>query len=96
MYRKIYENGSNVLIAACDRELLGIKIKQGKAVVEISKEFYEGEIVSEAELIKNLENATTANLFGARTVNCALKCGLITADSVLFIEDIPHAQIFKV
>ncbi|MDD3043809.1 MAG: DUF424 family protein [Methanosarcinaceae archaeon] len=96
MYMKIYENGRNFLVAACDRELLGKKIKHGNAVVEISRAFYEGEIVTEQELIANLEKATTANLFGERTVQCAVKNGLIDPDTAILIGEVAHAQIFRV
>lgn len=93
---KIYENGSNYLVAACDRELLGKKIKHGNAIVEISRAFYEGENVSESELIRNLGRATTANLFGERTVQCAVKSGLVDSDTVILIGEVPHALIFRV
>ncbi len=94
MYLKIYKNKDNVLVAACDKEMLGKKLKHGNTVVEISKAFYEGEDVSEEELQKALQQATTANLFGEKTVKCAIKCGLIDPDSVIMIDCVPHAQIF--
>jgi uncharacterized protein len=96
MYIKIYKNGEHVLVAACDKEVLGKTLKHGKAVVEISRAFYEGEYVSEEELQKALEEATTANLFGEKTVKFALKCGLIDQGSVIIIDGVPHAQIFRV
>jgi uncharacterized protein len=94
MYLKIYKNGGHVLVAACDKELLGTKLKHGNTVVEISRAFYEGEDVSEEELQKALQKATTANLFGEETVKCAIKCGFIDPDSVITIDCVPHAQIF--
>ena len=42
MYLKIYKNGEHVLIAACDKEVLGKKLKHGNTIVEISKAFYGG------------------------------------------------------
>ncbi|HWQ49937.1 MAG TPA: DUF424 family protein [Methanosarcina sp.] len=96
MYIKIYKNGEHVLVAACDKEVLGKTLKHGKNVVEISRAFYEGEYVSEEELKKALEEATTANLFGEKTVKFAIKCGLIDPDSVIIIDGVPHAQTFRV
>ncbi len=53
MYLKTYKNGGDqVLVAACDEEVLGKSLKHGKAVVEISRAFYEGECVSEEKLLK--------------------------------------------
>ena len=96
MYLKIYKNGDHVLVAACDTELLGKKLKHGNNVVEIRRDFYEGEYVSEDELQNALQKATTANLFGEKTVNCAIKCGFIDPNSVIMIDCVPHAQIFWV
>ena len=96
MYLKIYKNGEHVLIAACDKEVLGKKLKHGNSVVEISKAFYGGEYVSEEELKKSLYEATTINLFGEKTIMCAIKCGFIDPDSVIMIDYIPHAQIFRI
>jgi hypothetical protein len=96
MYLKIYKNGGHVLVAACDKEVLGKTLKHGNTVVEVSRAFYEGEYVSDEELQKALERATTANLFGEKTVKCAIKCGLIDPDSVIMIDNVPHAQIFRI
>jgi len=96
MYIKIYKNGEHFLVAACDKEVLGKTLKHGNAVVEISRAFYEGEYVSEEELQKSLVKATTANLFGEKTIKCAIKCGLIDPDSVIIIDGVPHAQVFRV
>ncbi len=96
MYLKIYKNGEHVLVAACDKEVLGKTLKRGNAAVEISRAFYEGEYVSEEELQKALEKATTANLFGEKTIKCAIKCRLIDPDSVIIIDNVPHAQIFRI
>lgn len=96
MYLKIYKNGEHVLVAACDKEVLGKSLKHGNTVVEISRGFYEGEEVSDDELQKALQEATTANLFGEKTIKCAIKCGLIDPDSVMIIDCVPHAQIFRI
>ena len=85
-----------MLVAACDKEVLGKTLKHGNTTVEISRAFYEGEIVSEEELQKALEEATTANLFGEKTVKFAIKCGHIDPDSVIMIDCVPHAQIFRI
>ena len=96
MYLKIYKNGEHVLVAACDEEVLGKTLKHGNTMVEINRAFSEGEPVSEEELEKALEEATTANLFGEKTIKCAIKCGLIDPDSVIVIDCVPHAQVFRV
>jgi len=96
MYLKIYKNGEHILIAACDKEVLGKKLKHGNSVVEISKAFYGGTYVSEEELQKSFQGATIINLFGEKTIQCAIKCGFIDPNSVIMIDYVPHAQIFRI
>ncbi|AKB17305.1 MULTISPECIES: DUF424 domain-containing protein [unclassified Methanosarcina] len=96
MYLKIYKNEGCGLVAACDKEVLGKTLKHGNAVIEISSAFYGVELVSEEELQQALEEAMTANLFGEKTIKCAIKCGLIDPDSVIIIDSVPHAQIFRI
>ncbi|MPN37733.1 hypothetical protein SDC9_185254 [bioreactor metagenome] len=76
--------------------MLGKTLKHGNTTVDINRAFYEGELVSEEELEKALEEATTANLFGEKTIRCAIKCRLIDPDSVIVIDCVPHAQVFRV
>jgi len=96
MYLKIYKNEGRRLVAACDKEVLGKTLKHGNAVVEISSAFYGEELASEEELQQVLGEAMTANLFGENTIKCAIKCGLIDPDSVIMIDGVPHAQVFRV
>lgn len=96
MYLKTYKNGEHFLVAACDRELLGKNLQHGKVIVEISRAFYEGNEVSEMELQMALKKATTANLFGEKTVTCAVNLGIIDPESVVMIAGVPHAQVFRV
>ena len=92
---KIYKHGTDILIGACDEELIGKKFKDGKFQINVSKEFYEGKRIKLDALKKYLENATIANLVGKNTVNCAIKLGLINPECVLKIKNIPHAQMVK-
>ena len=92
---KIYKQGNDILIGACDKELIGKKFKEGKLQILVSKEFYGGREISIQSLIQYLKAATIANLVGKNTVECAIKIGLIDPDCVLKIQGIPHAQMVK-
>ena len=92
---KIYKQGNDILIGACDKELIGKKFKEGKLQILVSKEFYGGREISIQSLIQYLKEATIANLVGKNTVECAIKIGLIDPDCVLKIQGIPHAQMVK-
>ena len=92
---KIYKQGNDVLIGACDKELIGKKFKDGKFQIDVSKDFYGGRIISIQTLIQYLKEATIANLVGKNTINCAIKIGLVNPECVLKIKGIPHAQMVR-
>lgn len=92
---KIYKQGNDILIGACDEELIGKKFREGKLQIDVSKEFYDGERISVEVLKKYLKNATIANLVGEKTVNCAIKLGVVDLECVMKIKDVPHAQMVR-
>ena len=96
MYLKIHKSGAEIIVAVCDKDILGKKLKHGNANVVISEGFYKGDIVSEEQVIEALANAKTANLFGERAVACAIKCGAVDNECVVVIDGVQHAQIFRI
>ena len=96
MYLKIHQSGTEIIVAVCDKDILGKKLKHGNVNVVISEGFYKGDIASEEQVIAALVNARTANLFGERTVACAIKCGAVDPECVVIISGVPHAQIFHI
>ncbi len=94
MYMKIHENGKNVVVAVCDEELLNKNLSSDGVKIDINKSFY-GEKSFEYEEVSNaLSNATIANLFGEKSVECGINEGLVESENVVEIDGVPHAQIF--
>ncbi len=83
-------------MAACDKGLEGKKISHGEIEFEVRKEFYKGKEVSEKELAGLLRENGNVNLVGEKCVNVAVKEGLISSDSIIRLNDVPHAQLFKI
>ena len=92
---KIYKQGNDLLIGACDEKLIGKKFTDGKFQIDVSKEFYDGERINTEVLKKYLKDATIANLVGEETIKCAIELGLIDSDCVIKIKGIPHAQMVR-
>ena len=92
---RIYKQGRDILVSACDKHLLGKKFKQGKLQIDASKKFYEGNLVDAKTLKGHLEEATIANLVGEEAVNCAIQLGLVDPSCILKIKGIPHAQMVR-
>ncbi len=95
IYVKIYRVQGEVLLAACDEELLGKTFREGELKLEVKERFYKGELVEEAKLGELLEEATIANLTGERCVTKAIELGYVNPERVLRIEGVPHAQMAK-
>jgi uncharacterized protein len=92
---KIYKRGNDLLIGACDENLLGKKFEEGKFQIEVKKDFYDGKKVTADVLKTYLEDATIANLVGEETIRCAIELGLIDPDCIIRIKGIPHAQMVR-
>lgn len=92
---KIYKQGSDLLVGACDEKLLGKKFEDEKFQIDISKEFYGGERISSEVLKKYLQDATIANLVGKETIKCAIDLGLIDPECIIKIKGVPHAQMVR-
>jgi len=92
---KIYKRGNDLLIGACDENLLGKKFEDGKFQIDVKKDFYEGEKIAPEVLKKYLDDATIANLVGKATIKVAVDMGLVDPDCVIKIKGIPHAQMVR-
>jgi len=91
----VYNQGGDVLIGACDEELLGKKFSEGKFHLDVCHQFYDGRRITIETLKEYLEIATIANLVGEKAVQCAIKMGLIDPDCIIRIKGIPHAQMVR-
>jgi len=95
IYIKVYRVQGEVLLAACDEELLGKAFREGELKLEVKERFYKGELVEEDRLKELLGEATIANLTGERCVSKAIELGYVNPDRVLRIQGVPHAQMAK-
>jgi len=95
IYIKVYRVQGEVLLAACDEELIGKTFREGELKLEVKERFYKGELVEEEKLKELLEEATIANLTGERCVTKAIELGYVNPERVLRIQGIPHAQMAK-
>lgn len=92
---KIYTTQGEIILAACDEDLLGKTFEEGELQLKVSESFYGGERVTQELFMSRLKTATIANLVGRKVVNIASELGMINEDCVLEIDGVPHAQIAK-
>jgi len=92
----VHYTKSDIVVAICDKELLGKQIKVKKNFkIEINKEFYGEREINEEEATSLMEKATIGNFFGEKIVSLAEKNGFITKENIILIKGIPHAQFVK-
>ncbi len=95
VYIRVNETHEHYVVAMCDKPLLGKTLKHGRIQFKVSKEFYGGDLMDLKTCMKHLKKATIANMVGEKTVNAAMKAGLVNEQAVLYIEGHPHAQWVK-
>jgi hypothetical protein len=92
---KEYLTQGEILLAACDDNILGKTFCEGELQLVVSESFYGGEEVTKENFISQLKNATIANLVGVKVIKIALSLGLIHKDGIIEIAGVPHAQIAR-
>jgi hypothetical protein len=92
---KVYTTQGEILLAACDDDLLGKTFEDEELQLVVSESFYGGEKVSHELFIRQLKSATIVNLVGKEVVRIASEIGMVNEDCVLEISGVPHAQIAK-
>ncbi len=92
---KVYTQGRERLVAACDADILGKKFRSGELVLDVSESFYHGDDVDEEALVNWLRLATVANLSGKEVVGIAVRNGFVDEGCVLEIGGVPHAQMTR-
>lgn len=82
-----------MIVAACDKEILGKKFTQGELQLEVNKGFYYGELKDIGELFNAMNDATIVSLTGNNVVDSAVGHGFVDEENILEISGIKHAQI---
>ena len=96
VYVNIHRMGNCTLLAACDAELLGKTLKEGKISFHVHEKFYKGPKVTVEEALELIKQSTIVNMIGQKIVKKAIERGFVHPEAVLMIEGIPHAQIVKI
>ncbi len=97
MYLKIHKSQDRDIIAICDSNLIGKKFSDKSGLyLDVSEGFYRGKEVSEEEAFKVVKegknNSSIFNIVGKKSIDFALKNGIIEKENIVKINNIPHAQ----
>lgn len=96
MLIKIHKSYRDI-IAVCDSELIGKKFEEGKFQLDIKENFFKGEETSEEKTIQIMQDMSiedaTFNIVGEKSVNCALKAGIISKEGIKKIQGVQFALV---
>lgn len=90
---KLHLNRGEVMLAACDADIIGLSFSGNGAKITVSERFYGGETVSEEVFVERTKSAAVMNLVGNRVVARAIAEGIVNADCVIEIGGVKHAQV---
>jgi len=96
MLIKIHKSYRDV-VAICDSELLGEKFEEGERILEVRESFFNGEEKNEGEIIELMKELSkedaTFNIVGEKSVNAALKAGIINEEGIKKVKEVPFALV---
>ncbi|MCX8158215.1 MAG: DUF424 family protein [Candidatus Diapherotrites archaeon] len=87
---------NNEVLACCDKELLGKKVRYKDIEIEIKESFYGKKEIDEKKLAELLKEFKNINLIGNKTVNVAIREGIVSEKNVMEIDKIKHTVIIKI
>ena len=93
VYVKTVRQGKDTLVAVCDAEILGMTLEGGRTPVCVSEPVYKGTLGNVEEALEAMGKATICNIVGKRIVEAAIEKGMVQKAAVIYLGDIPHAQL---
>jgi hypothetical protein len=96
IFMRIHAAGDQVILAACDKELLGRTLVRGDLQFKISYHFYGGDLVNEKTFLMMMGQVTSANVVGNHCVGLLIESGMVEKESVIRIENVMHVQVYHV
>ena len=84
-----------ILVNICDEELVGSTVTEGKLKVNLSKDFYYGEVVNRGEALRLIRTCSIVNLAGSRSVSLAVDNKVGAPEAVREIQKVPFLMIYK-
>ena len=93
-YIKIHSRGKNTCIGVCDEDCLGKELRNGKMKYTVSKQFFQGELVSIEKALQVLGTCKNFNIVGKNICNAMVKHEFIHKDGIKELEGVPIAVKF--
>jgi hypothetical protein len=83
------------MVDICDLDLIGNKLEQDGLVINLTKEYYQQEVIQQLHAQELLQKCDIANLVGDKIVRQALELKLAKEVSIRRISGVPFLMIYK-
>jgi hypothetical protein len=85
------------VVAVCDKDVFGLKLKEDKRSLDVSGEFFNGDLMSEekakGEIVRCNNEDATFNFVGKDSVRIAKELGLVKDEGIVEIDGVPFALV---
>ena len=85
----------SLMVDICDLALVGSKLEQDGLVINITREYFQQEVIESDHAGELLKKCAIANLVGNSIISKALEMGMAKETSVKRISGVPFLMIFK-
>lgn len=85
----------SIMVDICDLDLIGRKLEQDGLVINLTREYYQQEVIEQPFAQDLLKKCGIANLVGVRIIKEALDMKLAKEASVRKIAGVPFLMIYK-
>lgn len=85
----------SLMVDICDLALVGTKLEQDGLVINLTKEYFQQEVIESEHAGELLKKCAIANLVGNAIVGQALEMGMAKEVSVKRVSGVPFLMIFK-
>jgi len=82
-----------LVLAVCDKELLGKRFENQEAQLDLTTEFYKGEEMSKEQVTALMKKAYIVNMVGENAIKSGIEADIVSKSNIIRIKNIPHAQV---
>ncbi|MBQ7404846.1 MAG: DUF424 family protein [Candidatus Methanomethylophilaceae archaeon] len=93
MFVRIHNCDGEMMLAACDEDLIGMTFRGDGTRITVSERFYKGESVDATTLAERMKSVSIMNLVGDEVISVAISEGHVSEESIMVIGGIRYAQV---
>ncbi|MBR1973155.1 MAG: DUF424 family protein [Candidatus Methanomethylophilaceae archaeon] len=93
MYVRIHVHSDDVILAACDEDILGMTFRGDGMKITVTESFYKGESLEREAFVERMKSVSVMNLVGNEVVRIVSEEGYVSPGSIVEIGGVKHAQV---